>query len=59
MITEEMLCAAAARSCEIYVSYLERGYNPENQHEFSLQFKKKIKKLKLLTRRQEQLSLAG
>lgn len=52
MITEEMLCAAAARSCEIYVSYLERGYNPENQHEFSLQFKKKIKKLKLLTRRQ-------
>ena len=59
MITEVMLCAAAARSCEIYVSYLERGYNPENQHEFSLQFKKKIKKLKLLTRRQEQLSLAG
>lgn len=59
MITEEMLCAAAARSCEIYVSYLERGYNPENQHELSLQFKKKIKKLKLLTRRQEQLSLAG
>ena len=59
MITEEMLCAAAARSCEIYVSYLERGYNPENQHEFSLQFKKKIRKLKLLTRRQEQLSLAG
>ena len=55
MITEEMLCAAAARSCEIY----DRGYNPENQHEFSLQFKKKIKKLKLLTRRQEQLSLAG
>lgn len=46
MITEEMLCAAAARSCEIYVSYLERGYNPENQHESSLQFKKKIKKLK-------------
>ena len=29
MITEEMLCAAAARSCEIYVSYLERGYTPE------------------------------
>lgn len=27
MITEEMLCAAAARSCEIYVSYLERGLN--------------------------------
>ena len=26
MITEEMLCAAAARSCEIYVSYLERGF---------------------------------
>lgn len=46
MITEEMLCAAADRSCEIYVSYLERGYTPENQHEFSLQFEKKIKKLK-------------
>ena len=46
MITEEMLCAAAARSCEIYVAYLERGYDPENQHEFSLQFEKKIKKLK-------------
>lgn len=46
MITEEMLCAAAARSCEIYVDYLERGYDPENQHEFSLQFEKKIKKLK-------------
>lgn len=46
MVTEEMLCAAAARSCEIYVAYLERGYDPENQHEFSLQFEKKIKKLK-------------
>ena len=49
MITEEMLCAAAARSCEIYVSYLERGYTPENQHEFSLQFEKKIKKLKIFS----------
>lgn len=43
MITEEMLCAAAARSCEIYVSYLERGYNPENQHESSLQFRRRLK----------------
>ena len=46
MITEEMLCAAAARSCEIYVSYLERGYTPENHHEFSLQFEKEDKKTK-------------
>ena len=32
MITEEMLCAAAARSCEIYVSYLDtsRGLRTGN-----------------------------
>lgn len=46
MITDEMLRIAAARSCEIYVAYLERGYDPENQHEFSPQFEKNIKKLK-------------
>ena len=33
MITEEMLCAAAARSCEIYVSYLERGYTPGSRQD--------------------------
>lgn len=46
MITEEMLCAAASRSCDIYVAFLEKGYDPENQHEFSLKFKRKIRKLK-------------
>lgn len=49
MITEEMLRVAAARSCEIYVAYLERGYATENQHEFSQRFEKKIKKLKRKT----------
>ena len=46
MITDERLRAAAARSCEIYVSRLEQGYDPENQHEYSSEFERKIKKLK-------------
>lgn len=46
MITDEMLRTAAARSCELYVNYLERDYNPEYQHEFSPQFEKKIERLK-------------
>lgn len=46
MITEEMLRAAAARSSEIYVNNLERGYDPNVQHEFSPAFEKKIRKLK-------------
>ena len=46
MITEDMLRKAAARSCEIYASYLEKGYNPQNKHEFSPEFEKNIQALK-------------
>lgn len=46
MITEEMLCAAAARSCELYTADLESGYNADVLHEFSPAFEKKIRKLK-------------
>ena len=46
MIPEEMLRKAAARSCEIYVSYLEKGYDPQNKHEFSPEFEKHIQDLK-------------
>ena len=46
MITEGMLREAAARSCEIYVAHLEQGYEPENQHVFSVEFEKKLKRLK-------------
>lgn len=42
MIPEEMLRAAATRSNEIYVAYLEKGYDPQNQHEFSPEFEKSI-----------------
>ena len=45
MITEEMLRKAAARSCEIYVAHLEEGYDPQNQHEFSPEFEKRIQDL--------------
>ena len=46
MITGEMLRAAAARSCEIYVAHLEKDYDPQNQHEFSPEFEKRIQDLK-------------
>lgn len=46
MITDEMLRAAATRSCEIYVARLENGYDWNCQHQFSADFEKKIKKLK-------------
>lgn len=46
MITEEMIRVAAARSCEIYAAQLEKGFDPENQHVFSAEFEKRIKKLK-------------
>ena len=46
MITEEMLCTAAARSCELYSADLESGYNADVLHEFSPAFEKKIRKLK-------------
>lgn len=42
MIPEEMLRAAAARSNEIYVEFLVKGYDPQNQHEFSPEFEKSI-----------------
>ena len=42
-----MLRKAAARSCEIYVSYLEKGYDPQNKHEFSPEFEKHIQDLKM------------
>ena len=46
MITDEMLRKAAARSNELYVDYFESTYDSECQHAFSLQFQKKIEKLK-------------
>ena len=46
MITEEMLHKAASRSCEIYVAYLEKDYDPQNKHEFSPEFEKNIQDLK-------------
>lgn len=46
MITDEMLCRAASKSNEIYVNYFESTYNPELRHDFSLEFEKKIEKLK-------------
>lgn len=45
MITDDMLRSAAEKSCEIYVSRLEAGYDPKAQHKFSPEFEKKIKKL--------------
>ena len=41
-----MLRKAADESLEDYVSGLERDYDPEHQHKFSLKFEKKIKRLK-------------
>lgn len=46
MITEEMLCSAAAKSCEIYADQLADGYDANLQHEFSPEFENKIRKLK-------------
>ena len=45
MITEKMLRKAAARSCEIYTAHLEKGYDPQNQHEFSPEFEKRMQDL--------------
>ena len=45
MIPDSMLRGAAEKSCEIYVSRLEAGYDPKAQHKFSPEFEKKIKKL--------------
>ena len=46
MISDDMLRAAAAKSCEIYANKLECDYNANLEHEFSRTFEKKIKKLK-------------
>ena len=46
MITDEMLRAAASRSCELYAAHQEEGYHPEDVHQFSKQFERKIRKLK-------------
>lgn len=46
MIFDEMLCAAAEKSCIIYTTQAVEGYNAENQHIFSRDFEKKIRKLK-------------
>lgn len=45
MITDEMLCTAAGTSLEAYVSYLESDYDPNDQHVFSDEFEKKMRKL--------------
>ena len=46
MIPEELLCEAAARSCEAYVSYLEADYDAGETYEFSKAFEKRIDRLK-------------
>lgn len=46
MISEEMLCIASARASEIYVTYLEDGYDSKHQYIFSMEFEKKIERLK-------------
>jgi len=45
LITDEMLRAAAARSNEMLVEYYELDYNPSEEHEFSPQFEKKMKRM--------------
>ena len=46
MIPEDMLRAAAEKSCKIYSDKLEENYDANLEHEFSHEFEKKIKKLK-------------
>ena len=46
MITDEMLRIAAAKSCEMYVEWCIDSCDNDMQHIFSLQFERKIKKLK-------------
>lgn len=45
MITDEMLKLAAMRSSEILVKYYEQDFDPEQQHKFSPNFEKKMKRL--------------
>ena len=46
MITFDMLCSAAAKSCEIYVDKRVNSFNDDVQHIFSPQFERRIEKLK-------------
>ena len=45
MISDEMLRAAAASSCDLYISSLEADYDQECEHSFSSDFEAKMKKL--------------
>jgi len=45
MITDEMLCTAAARSSELFVQAVALDYDPAQQYEPSELFQKKIKRL--------------
>lgn len=46
MISDVMLHSAASKSCEIYITQLQSGYDADKQHIFSLDFEKRIRKLK-------------
>lgn len=45
MISEEILQKAAAKSCEEFVAAITAGFDPEDQHIFSPDFERKMKKL--------------
>ncbi len=46
LISEEHLRMAANRASELYVTHLEQNYDPSNQHIFSVEFERKIERLK-------------
>lgn len=46
MITDEALCAAAAKSSAVYIRYVEQGFDPKHQHVFSLKFEKQLKRIR-------------
>lgn len=46
MITDERLRAAAEKSSNLYLRYMEEGYDAIRPHEFSEPFERKIRKLK-------------
>ena len=46
MIDEALLKAVAESSCEMYVSFLENGFDTDNAHVFTARFETKIEKLK-------------
>ena len=47
MITEEMLCEAAAKASEALVAYYEKDYNPQNQPAPPPEFEQRIEDLKI------------